>query len=186
MTTATATAPTDTGHDEPELPDMPPKAIETIDAPPRPEDDTKPKRPPRRSRRTPAESAPTAPRRRGRPPKAAAPTKVDLTPKLTELLTLGGTFLTLRDPIDGLVVLENAAKTADALNKLAQDNDTVYRALSMLTVTGAWGAVASVLFAQVVPILANHGVVLPVVGEASLNEYRTKAIAIGLIEAPAA
>lgn len=111
--------------------------------------------PPRRSPNRPA--AARAARKADSPPKPRA-TKDDATLKkaLTELYTAGGMMLAPFDAQCGMAVVNSADPCADALVKLAAENDAVRRALSSLTQTSAWGGVIAAHLPIIMAVSAHH------------------------------
>lgn len=75
---------------------------------------------------------------------------------LLALLTVIGTGVTMVDRFDGMVVLDRADKTADALVVAAQQSPQVRKALEQLTTVSAWGSVVAALSGMLIPIAAHH------------------------------
>lgn len=77
---------------------------------------------------------------------------------LEQLLGVLGSGLSMLDPFDGTVVLENAPQLARALDDAAKENEALWRTLAMLT-SGSGGAagIALALVPIVLPIAKHHG-----------------------------
>jgi hypothetical protein len=150
--------------DTTELPaDIAPVPYSDIDAP---APDVKPRR---TRNRKPAD--PLATPRQRKPRTSTKPATIDLRVKLAELLTLGGMMAGLANPIDGLIITNNADQLASALAKLAEENEQVRKVLTSLVTGSAWGGVLLAVGSIALPIAANHGISVPA-GDAMLAPYR--------------
>lgn len=87
--------------------------------------------------------------------KGRKPKKADL----QALLSSSAPILMIVDPsgYDAQVVLEDSERVAQALVDLADQNESVRKALMALMTTSAWAAVATTIAPMAVAILANHG-----------------------------
>lgn len=81
--------------------------------------------------------------------------------ELTGTLALIGTGLMMVEPYDGIVVLDRAEATVDALMDVAAHNPRVMKALEQMIDVTVWGALGTALAGIIVPITAHHGV-LPI------------------------
>ena len=81
--------------------------------------------------------------------------------ELTGTLALMGTGLMMVEPYDGLVVLDRAEATVDALMEVAEHNPRVMKALEQMVEVTVWGALGTALAGILLPITAHHGL-LPV------------------------
>lgn len=98
--------------------------------------------------------------------KIAAPSRTDRKPKtsrkkslkkpLADLFTNIGTGVMILNKTDGMAIVEGADALADALNRVAQDNDAVYRNLERMVTGSAWGGVIMAVGAIALPIAINH------------------------------
>lgn len=146
------TVPTDIGTEVPMGDSVAPSTPATETIPP-----TTPEAPGRASRwRSPG---PTP--RKSKPDKSPKPvraTKDSATLKkaLTELYTAGGMMWAPFDPQCGMAVVNSAEPCADALVKLADENEAVKRALSALTQTSAWGGVMAAHLPIIMAIAGHH------------------------------
>jgi hypothetical protein len=109
-------------------------------------------------RRTARKAAPKA------APKAAA--KATPTPKqrpghfvqpLTDLYTGIGALMMPFDQVCGSTIISNAEECAKSLDKLAQENNAVRRALNSLVTTSALGAVIVAHIPIAAMVMAHHG-----------------------------
>lgn len=78
---------------------------------------------------------------------------------LQALLSSSAPILMIVDPsgYDAQVILEDSERVAQALVDLADQNESVRKALMALMTTSAWAAVATTIAPMAVAILANHG-----------------------------
>lgn len=101
------------------------------------------------------------------PPKPAAKPKADKTPRvakddatlkksLTELYASVGMVLMPFDQPCGTAVVNSAEPCAEALVKLAAENDAVRRALSAITQTSAWGGVIAAHLPIIMAVTSHH------------------------------
>lgn len=169
-------------HDEPELPDMPPRPLADVpakDRPPSPADDAKPRRARRRDR-TPRAAAEPAKRGPGRPPKdRTAEVAAEFEKPLHDLFTTLGTIAMAVNPLDGLVIVDRAEANAKAVAKLAAENEAVANVIRRLSTGGAVGGALVALATTALPILANHGVAVPM-GPQMLEPYKARARELGI------
>ena len=110
----------------------------------------------------------TAPRRRGRPPgsrnrdrKPGGVTRVALTRKLTDLFVSLGAMVSPFDPTCGPAVVERAPDIAKALNKLANENDSVRKSLERMLTASAWGEVIAACAPILLIVAAHHTPIVP-------------------------
>lgn len=81
--------------------------------------------------------------------------------ELVGTLALVGTGLMMVEPYDGLVILDRAEATVDALMDVAEHNPRVRKALEQMIDVTVWGALGTALAGILLPITAHHGL-LPV------------------------
>lgn len=89
--------------------------------------------------------------------------KKSLKDGLQTLIGSVGIGVAIINQADGTAVISGAEGLATALDKLAKENDSVYRTLSKLIEVSVWGEVLAATGAIVMPILDNHGL-LPSIG----------------------
>ena len=87
---------------------------------------------------------------------------------------MAGLLVGMANTVDGLIISNNAANLAGALDRLANENDNVRRVLTNLVTGSAWGGVIVAAGSIALPIAANHGVTLPM-ADAMLAPYKTLA-----------
>jgi hypothetical protein len=126
----------------------------------------------------PADMAPSAPKRRGRPPGSRSKASTDKAPRATtprarksttpnlekrlaSSLTTLGTLGCLISPSDGMVVVQGVPALAAALAKLADENPAVRQNLERMLTAGAWSGVIAALVPMAIGIMANHGAIPP-------------------------
>lgn len=142
-----------------DVPDMPPAQ------------DTKPSRPTTRAGRAAARKAAAARTGQDAKPKATKPMprKGALDKRLTTaLVSVGGmvaglSMVTGSEPLkaDGLVIIENSANMAEAINRLADEDPRIKAALERMLSAGAWSGVLAATLPVVLAIAGNHGMVPP-------------------------
>lgn len=76
---------------------------------------------------------------------------------LNELYTSVGMMLLPFDPMCGTAVVKNADSCAKSMDRLAQENDAVRRALNAILTTGAWGGVIAAHLPILAMVMAHHG-----------------------------
>jgi len=81
--------------------------------------------------------------------------------ELIATLGLVGTGLMMVEPYDGLVVLDRAEPTVDALMDVAAHNPRVRKVLEQMIEVSVWGALGTALAGIVLPITAHHNL-LPI------------------------
>jgi hypothetical protein len=79
--------------------------------------------------------------------------------ELVSTLGLVGVGLMTVEPYDGLVVLDRAEATVDALMDVAEHNPRVRKVLESMIEVSVWGALGTALAGMLVPIAAHHGVI---------------------------
>lgn len=96
--------------------------------------------------------------RRGRSSKSNPPvsTKGVFVGPLTAIYAGIGTAIMPFDPVCATVVLQSAEACASSLDQLADQNQSVKKALESLLKTGAWGAVIAAHAPLVVMVMAHH------------------------------
>ncbi len=108
-----------------------------------------------KSDETKAKPAPRA--RRTTTRKVSAPKKGAYVQSLTEMYTYLGMGVAIVDPTCANVVLESAENCAKSIDELAYQNESVRRALDMLTQSSAIGAVIMAHMPIAMAVLAHHG-----------------------------
>lgn len=108
---------------------------------------------PKRSPNRPAESR--AKREADKKP-AKSKTDSELKKALMDLYAAGGMMLLPFDQPCGTAVMNSAESCADSLVKLAQENDSVRRALTGLTQTSAWGGVIAAHLPIMMAVAGHH------------------------------
>lgn len=76
---------------------------------------------------------------------------------LNELYTSVGMMMLPFDPMCGTAVVKNAESCAKSMDRLAQENDAVRRALNAILTTGAWGGVIAAHLPILAMVMAHHG-----------------------------
>ncbi len=90
--------------------------------------------------------------------------------ELTGTLALVGTGLMMVEPYDGLVILDRAEATADALMDVAEHNPRVRKALEQLLDVSVYGTLGLAVAGMVLPIAAHHGM-LPLPEQAMERQF---------------
>lgn len=100
--------------------------------------------------------------------------KKSLQRDLEQLLGVLGSGVSMLDPFDGTVVLENAGQLARALDDAAKQNEGLRRTLELLT-SGSGGAagIALALIPIVLPIARHHGLLPDVPAVSDLADGMT-------------
>lgn len=143
--------------------DVPPVVTESENqgTPATTESSQKPAAPPflRRARRgATSANTPPKPAPRPKPDKTPRVAKDDATLKkaLVELYSSIGMVLLPFDAPCGTVVINSADQSAEALVKLAAENDGVRKALNALTQTSAWGGVIAAHLPIIMAVVSHH------------------------------
>lgn len=142
--------------------------------PPKPEEDSAPKRPTTRAGRraaAAARAASGAPKAEKSPKAAkATPRRASLETRLTgSLITLGtvvaatGAMTSPAVTADGVLICEHAPAVAAALDKVAKDDPKVAAALERMLTAGVWSGLVAAVLPLAVGIAANHGALPPTV-----------------------
>jgi hypothetical protein len=90
-----------------------------------------------------------------------------------ELLSMFGMIglgLTAIEPYDGMVVMDRAEPTVDALMAVAAENERVRKVLESMIEVGVWAALGTAVAGIALPIAAHHGV-LPIPTEAVNRQF---------------
>lgn len=101
----------------------------------------------------------------GQPPKDSAPKpkpgsgggrKAPLQRRLEELITSAGVLVAMANEVDGLSIIHGAERLSNALDKAAEQNPAVRRALEAVLTGSVWGEVVLASGAIALPIAINH------------------------------
>jgi hypothetical protein len=116
---------------------------------------------------------------RGRQSKPAASTSrmskdERLRQDLTTMLGTVGFALVMVEPYDGLVVIDRAPATVDALMAVAADNPKVRKVLEQMVSVSVWGQVSMAVAGLALPIAAHHGI-LPLPVDALERQFLSEA-----------
>jgi hypothetical protein len=93
--------------------------------------------------------------------------------ELTSTLGLIGVGLMAVEPYDGLVVLDRAEATVDALMDVAEHNPRVRKVLESMIEVSVWGALGAAVAGMAAPIAAHHGI-LPIPSDAMEKQFLSK------------
>lgn len=98
-------------------------------------------------------------------PRSATARNTKLDKELTEMFMLIGMLVSTVNQYDGMVILQNADTTAQAWAQLARTDKRIASMLDKLISTTAYSGVILATIRMAVPILANHGVIPPELGQ---------------------
>lgn len=115
------------------------------------------------------EETPSAPPKTKRTRTTRSRGKKDLTEELTSFYTTIGAGVFAFNQPDGVVILANAEKMAESLNKWGDADPRIRKVLERLCTTSAMGAVIGAHAPVVLAILGNHDLI-PKFGNKDANE----------------